>query len=80
MSRPSGRWCHDGVVELDVDPFALDVLADPLPLGTGSVLACLEAVGRVRRPATRVHLLGLARPEWAPAPAAAAPAPAATGA
>lgn len=33
------------------------------PLGTRSVLACLDAVGTVRRPDTRLHLLGLARPE-----------------
>jgi hypothetical protein len=33
------------------------------PLGTASILKCLEAVGRVRKPSTRLHLLGLARPE-----------------
>lgn len=33
------------------------------PLGTASILACLDAVGRARRSSTRIHLLGLARPE-----------------
>lgn len=54
MSRPVRRWCHGRVVDIDVDPFALDVLADPLPVDT----AIREAAPLVWLPAHGVWATG----------------------
>ena len=53
----------DSVRSLERMGYDYVALGGLAPLGTASVLVCLDAVGRARKPSTRVHLLGLARPE-----------------
>jgi hypothetical protein len=40
-------------------------LGGMVPLKTAQILACLEAIARVRRPETKLHLLGITRTERA---------------
>ena len=61
-------WSPDSYAEsvrrlqaMGYDYVALGGLA---PLGSRSIQACLDAVARVRKPSTRLHLLGLARSEY----------------
>jgi cytochrome P450 len=54
MSRRGREWFPGAVVELDVDPFALDVLADPIPADT----AIREAAPLVWLPARGVWAAG----------------------
>src|SRR5262249_51940326 len=57
----SPRSYAHAVCELQSMGYTYLALGGMVPLKTDQILACLEAVAQVRRPSTRLHLLGITR-------------------
>jgi hypothetical protein len=53
----------DAVVKLQAIGFSYIAVGSMVPLRTRDILQCLEAIGTVRSPATKLHLLGVTRLE-----------------